>query len=69
MTTNPASQLLETGITLAILPGITAAIDSVLGSPAGPPDPEASGGWRCDQISSADKPDGANGQGYCKVAW
>lgn len=28
MTTNPASQLLETGITLAILPGITAAIDS-----------------------------------------
>lgn len=28
MTTNPASQLLETGITLAILPGITAAIDN-----------------------------------------
>ena len=34
MTTNPASQLLETGITLAILPGITAAIDAVVhGSP------------------------------------
>ena len=34
-------------------------------SPAGPPDPEASAGWRCDQIASADKPDGQNWQGYC----
>ena len=34
-------------------------------SPFGPPDPEASDNWRCDQISSADKPDGVNWQGYC----
>ncbi|MCC7362483.1 MAG: peptide ABC transporter substrate-binding protein [Anaerolineales bacterium] len=36
-------------------------------SPAGPPDPEASAGWRCDQIASADKPDGQNWQGYCNA--
>ena len=29
------------------------------------PDPDASSGWVCDQIASADKPDGANWQGYC----
>ncbi len=29
------------------------------------PDPEASQNWLCDQISSADNPDGANWQGYC----
>jgi peptide/nickel transport system substrate-binding protein len=29
------------------------------------PDPEASGNWLCDQISSADNPDGANWQGVC----
>jgi peptide/nickel transport system substrate-binding protein len=29
------------------------------------PDPEASSGWLCDEISSADNPDGANWQGYC----
>jgi len=34
-------------------------------SPLGPPDPEASDGWRCNQIANADKPDGANWQGYC----
>lgn len=34
-------------------------------SPAGPPDPEASDNWRCEQIANADKPDGVNWQGYC----
>ena len=34
-------------------------------SPSGPPDPEASGGWRCNQVANADKPDGENWQGYC----
>lgn len=29
------------------------------------PDPESSDNWRCDSISSADNPDGANWQGYC----
>ena len=29
------------------------------------PDPDASSGWVCDQIASADNPDGANWQGYC----
>ncbi len=29
------------------------------------PDPEASGNWLCDQISSADNPDGSNWQGVC----
>ncbi len=29
------------------------------------PDPEISNNWLCDQISSADHPDGANWQGYC----
>ncbi len=29
------------------------------------PDPDASAGWACDQIASADNPDGANWQGYC----
>jgi peptide/nickel transport system substrate-binding protein len=29
------------------------------------PDPEASNNWLCDQISTADNPDGANWQGYC----
>ena len=29
------------------------------------PDPDASNGWVCDQIASAEKPDGANWQGYC----
>jgi peptide/nickel transport system substrate-binding protein len=29
------------------------------------PDPEASANWLCEQISSADNPDGANWQGYC----
>ena len=29
------------------------------------PDPEISSNWLCDQISSADNPDGANWQGYC----
>jgi peptide/nickel transport system substrate-binding protein len=29
------------------------------------PDPDASSNWLCDQISSADNPDGANWQGYC----
>jgi peptide/nickel transport system substrate-binding protein len=32
------------------------------------PDPEASSNWLCDQISSADNPDGANWQGYCDPA-
>lgn len=34
-------------------------------APSGPPDPEASPNWMCDQISSADNPDGANWQGVC----
>jgi peptide/nickel transport system substrate-binding protein len=34
-------------------------------APSGPPDPEASPNWMCDQIASADNPDGANWQGYC----
>ena len=34
-------------------------------APSGPPDPEASVNWYCDQISSADNPDGANWQGVC----
>ena len=29
------------------------------------PDPDASSGWVCEQIASADNPDGANWQGYC----
>ncbi len=29
------------------------------------PDPEASSGWLCSEISSADNPDGANWQGVC----
>jgi peptide/nickel transport system substrate-binding protein len=29
------------------------------------PDPEASGNWLCEQISSAENPDGANWQGVC----
>jgi peptide/nickel transport system substrate-binding protein len=29
------------------------------------PDPEASANWLCDEISSADNPDGANWQGVC----
>ncbi len=29
------------------------------------PDPDASSGWTCDQIVSADNPDGGNNQGYC----
>jgi peptide/nickel transport system substrate-binding protein len=29
------------------------------------PDPDASSNWLCDQISSADNPDGANWQGVC----
>jgi len=29
------------------------------------PDPESSSDWLCDQISSADNPDGLNWQGYC----
>ena len=29
------------------------------------PDPDASSGWVCDQIASADNPDGNNWQGYC----
>jgi peptide/nickel transport system substrate-binding protein len=29
------------------------------------PDPEASSSWLCDQISSADNPEGGNWQGYC----
>jgi peptide/nickel transport system substrate-binding protein len=29
------------------------------------PDPDASSGWTCDQITSADNPDGGNNQGYC----
>jgi peptide/nickel transport system substrate-binding protein len=29
------------------------------------PDPDSSNNWLCDQISSADNPDGANWQGYC----
>jgi peptide/nickel transport system substrate-binding protein len=29
------------------------------------PDPEASSNWLCDQVVSADNPDGANWQGYC----
>jgi peptide/nickel transport system substrate-binding protein len=32
------------------------------------PDPDASSNWLCDQISSADNPDGANWQGYCDPA-
>jgi len=31
------------------------------------PDPDASNGWVCDQIASAEKPDGANWQGYCNT--
>jgi peptide/nickel transport system substrate-binding protein len=34
-------------------------------APSGPPDPEASPNWMCEQIASADNPDGANWQGYC----
>lgn len=34
-------------------------------SPFGPPDPEASDNWRCEQVANADKPDGVNWQGYC----
>jgi peptide/nickel transport system substrate-binding protein len=37
-------------------------------APSGPPDPEASSNWKCDQIASADNPDGANWQGYCNPA-
>jgi len=37
-------------------------------SPNGPPDPEASVNWKCDQLASADNPDGANWQGYCNPA-
>jgi ABC-type transport system substrate-binding protein len=33
--------------------------------PSGFPDPEASSGWLCSEISSADNPDGANWQGIC----
>jgi peptide/nickel transport system substrate-binding protein len=29
------------------------------------PDPDASSGWTCDQIVSAENPDGSNDQGYC----
>jgi peptide/nickel transport system substrate-binding protein len=29
------------------------------------PDPDASSGWTCDQITSAENPDGSNNQGYC----
>ena len=29
------------------------------------PDPDASSGWVCEQIASAENPDGANWQGYC----
>jgi peptide/nickel transport system substrate-binding protein len=29
------------------------------------PDPDASSGWTCDQITNADNPDGGNNQGYC----
>ena len=29
------------------------------------PDPDASSGWTCDQITSADNPEGGNNQGYC----
>jgi peptide/nickel transport system substrate-binding protein len=29
------------------------------------PDPDVAGTWLCDQISSADNPDGENWQGYC----
>jgi peptide/nickel transport system substrate-binding protein len=29
------------------------------------PDPDASSGWVCDQITTPDNPDGANWQGYC----
>lgn len=29
------------------------------------PDPDASSGWTCDQIASAENPDGGNYQGYC----
>lgn len=29
------------------------------------PDPDASSGWTCDQIVSAENPDGGNNQGYC----
>ncbi|MCC6188701.1 MAG: peptide ABC transporter substrate-binding protein [Anaerolineales bacterium] len=36
-------------------------------APLGPPDPEASANWECDQIASADNPDGANWQGYCNA--
>ena len=32
--------------------------------PGGFPDPDSSG-WKCDQIASADNPDGENWQGYC----
>jgi peptide/nickel transport system substrate-binding protein len=34
-------------------------------APSGPPDPEASVNWYCEQIASADNPDGANWQGIC----
>jgi peptide/nickel transport system substrate-binding protein len=32
------------------------------------PDPDASSGWVCEQIASAENPDGANWQGYCNPA-
>ncbi|HEX2993184.1 MAG TPA: peptide ABC transporter substrate-binding protein [Anaerolineales bacterium] len=31
------------------------------------PDPDASSGWTCDQIASAENPDGGNYQGYCNA--
>jgi peptide/nickel transport system substrate-binding protein len=37
-------------------------------SPDGPPDPEASANWLCEEISSAENPDGINWQGYCNPA-
>jgi peptide/nickel transport system substrate-binding protein len=37
-------------------------------APSGPPDPEASPNWKCDQFASADNPDGANWQWYCNPA-
>jgi peptide/nickel transport system substrate-binding protein len=36
--------------------------------PSGFPDPESSAVWACDQIASAEKPDGSNWQGYCNPA-
>jgi peptide/nickel transport system substrate-binding protein len=32
------------------------------------PDPEASSNWLCEQVTTADNPDGANWQGYCNPA-